>query len=376
MVMRTMLIAGGGTGGHLFPGMAVAEEFLSRDVEHKVAFIGTEHGVEARRVPEAGYDFYSIRSLGIAGKGLAGKLRGIVVLPLGVLDALQAVRKTRPAVALGVGGFVSGPAILAARIGRVPCAIQEQNAAPGFANRILSHIVGEVFISFEPARSGFASADKKGRVTLAGNPVRKKIVDAIAQKKDETKKPAPGKWRLLVVGGSQGAHFLNMLVPEAAAELSEEDREKLVVLHQSGKKDRESVASRYRELGVEAEVVDFIEDMAGAYGSADLVVSRAGAGAVSEIALAGLPAVLVPYPWAASDHQAINAAALVESGAAVMTRESETGAKAMAETIRSLFSDHPRLAEMAKSARLVAKPEAAKLIVDRCLRMIGAPGVR
>ena len=365
-----MLIAGGGTGGHLFPGMAVAEEFLGRSPDHRVAFIGTELGIEARKVPEAGYDFHAIRSRGIAGLGAFGKLRGLGLLPLSLFEAMAVVREIGPSMALGVGGFVSGPAVLAAWILRVPCAIQEQNAVPGWTNRILGRIVARVFISFEPARASFASADKKGKVVLAGNPARRSILQAI-EAAGQNGKDGDGKADLLIVGGSQGAHALNVMVPAALALLPGEKRDGLRVLHQSGERDREEVEKAYIKTGVEARVLSFIDDMAGAYAKADLLISRAGAGAVAEIALAGKPSILVPFPHAASDHQAGNAATLVGQGAAVMLREEDADAEVMAKTIDSLVFDKQRLAEMSERTALAARPRAAAEIVDHCMALIG-----
>jgi len=368
-----MLIAGGGTGGHLFPGMAVAEEFVSRGPGHRVLFIGTARGLEARLVPEAGYEFAAIRSRGIAGMGVMGRIKGLLVVPLSVVDAARVVRRFRPHVALGVGGYVSGPAILAARLLGVPAAIQEQNTVPGAANRILARIAGLVFVAFEPARKWFRAADKKGRVVVTGNPVRKKIVDALLAGKggeERVRDAALGKARLLIVGGSQGAHGLNTLAMEAMAALGAEERGKLRVRHQSGDKDREMVQARYREFGVEATVEPFLSDMAAAYQDADLAISRAGAGAVAEIALAGLPSILVPFPYAASDHQAVNASVLVDAGAAVMFREAETDGEKMARAIAGIVNDPERRRGMAQRARSAARPDAARQIVDRCLEMI------
>jgi UDP-N-acetylglucosamine--N-acetylmuramyl-(pentapeptide) pyrophosphoryl-undecaprenol N-acetylglucosamine transferase len=368
-----MLIAGGGTGGHLFPGMAVAEEFMGRGPGHRVLFVGTARGIEARLLPEAGHEFAAIRSRGIAGMGIVGKLRGALTLPLSLLDAARVVRSFKPHAALGVGGYVSGPAILAARLLGVPCAIQEQNAAPGFTNRILARLAQKVFVSFEPARKWFASADRKGRLTVAGNPVRRKIVEALLAGKEgqERVETGSGKVRLLVTGGSQGAHGLNLLTLDAVAALDPQTRGRLLVRHQAGERDLDMVTARYRELGVEARVEPFIKDMAAAYLEADLAAARSGAGAVAEIALAGLPAILVPYPFAASDHQAVNASVLADAGAALMFREGEADGATVAKALAGIINDAGKRRAMADRARAAARPEAARVIVDQCLEMIG-----
>ena len=366
---KRLLIAGGGTGGHLFPGMAVAEEFVSRDPENSVLFVGTSSGIESRLVPEAGYDFRAIRSMGIAGKGAFGKLRGAAVIPLSVLDALGVVKSWKPHAALGVGGYVSGPAILSAWLYRVPCAIQEQNAAPGWTNRILARFVKRIFVSFDKTDEYFP---KREKVVVSGNPVRKKIVDSVTAEKWTEKDKDSGKFCLLVVGGSQGARGLNRLFIAALAELSPEDREMMDIRHQAGKGDMETVTGAYNDMKMDALVEPFIDDMADAYSRADLVVSRSGAGAVSEIALAGKPAIFVPFPFAALDHQTANAAALVDSGAALMFKESDTDPADFATAIKSLMENRKKLEEMAEKAGQSARPDAAKLVVDHCLEMMEA----
>jgi UDP-N-acetylglucosamine--N-acetylmuramyl-(pentapeptide) pyrophosphoryl-undecaprenol N-acetylglucosamine transferase len=370
---RRIIIAGGKTGGHLFPGIAVAEEWLSRDPDHRVLFVGTRHGIEARMVPAAGYEFVAIRSRGLARMGVTGKIKGMGILPLSIIDAIRVIRKWKPQAALGVGGFVSGPVILAARLTGVPCAVQEQNAAPGITNRILGLFVRKVFLSFAQAGGWFGRAARKGRVTVSGNPIRRKIVDALVDRPGRSREQDTGpdeKIRILVLGGSQGAHGLNLLFAEALSILQSNERQRILIRHQSGEADREMVEVRYRELGIEARVEPFIDQMESAYLEADLVVSRAGAGAVAEIALAGLPSILVPYPYAVSDHQAMNALALVQAGAAYMFREGETDGRTMAGAIAMVVKDKKRLWEMSEGARSVGKPDAAAVIVDQCIEMI------
>lgn len=366
------MIAGGGTGGHLFPAMAVAEEFLERDPEHRVLFVGTERGIEARVVPAAGHEFRAIRSVGIAGKGTAAKIKGLLTVPLSLADAWKVIASFRPQLALGVGGYVSGPALVAARIRRVPCAVQEQNAVPGWTNRILGLLAARVFITFENSTRWFGRAARKNRVVVSGNPVRKRIVDAIREK-GASASPAPeGRVRVLVVGGSQGAHGLNLMVTRAMEELLPRLGDRISIIHQTGEKDLEEVKKRYEEMGAKTEVLPFIHDMAGAYSRADLVISRAGAGAVAEIALAGLPAIFVPFPYAASDHQAVNASALVDKGAALMFREGEAGPADLAKALAGLVDDPESRSRMAGMAKAAARPEAAAVIVDQCLELMEA----
>ena len=368
MEEKRLLIAGGGTGGHLFPGMAVAEEWLRRGPGMKALFVGTAEGLESRHVPAAGYPFRAIRARGIAGKGLFAKLRAASLIPVGMMEAAAVIRGFKPDVALGVGGYVSGPAIAAAWLLGVPAAVQEQNAVPGATNRMLGRVAKKVFVTFEVSRREFSAAEGKGRVVVAGNPVRRRMVESLTNSRRERTE----KVRLFVTGGSLGAHALNELVPEAVALLSPATRARIAVRHQTGGKDREATEQLYRERGIEARVEAFIADMAGAYLSADLVISRSGAGAVAEIALAGLPSILVPFPFAAADHQTVNARALSEAGAAVMLPQAGLTASDLAREIAALVDDPGRLEDMARATAAVARPEAAKVIVDHCLELIKA----
>ncbi len=371
---RRMMIAGGGTGGHLFPAMAVAEEFMARDPAHRVLFVGTERGIESRAVPGAGYEFSSIRSRGIAGKSLSSKAAGALTIPLSMLDAARLLSGFKPHAALGVGGYVSGPCLLAARLSGIPSAIQEQNTVPGFTNRILSLIADKVFISFEESGGRFGCAQREGRVVLAGNPLRKSIVDSLKGYDRQEDRNDRDRFSILVVGGSQGASGLNRLVLEAMSLLADEYRDKVRIRHQTGDSDHDLARAAYRELGVEARVLSFIDDMAEAYKQADMVISRAGAGAVAEIALAGLPSILMPYPFAASDHQAKNAQALVKPGAARMLRQEKASPRDLAEAIKDI-ADHPETRQsMARAARRAAMPGASAVVVDSMLELMDKKG--
>ena len=366
-----MIIAGGGTGGHLFPGFAVASEFKSRSEEHDVLFVGTDHGIEARAVPRAGYEFKAIPSRGIAGMKLAARLQAAFMIPRSVFSAWRTVRRYRPHLTMGVGGYVSGPVLLAARICRVPCTIHEQNAVPGWTNRIVGRFCQGVFVSFEKASSWFPRAAKKGRVFVVGNPVRAELCKTLQAKSAEAGADnKEGRTRILIIGGSQGAHGLNLLAANALVELSENGADKLKVRHQSGERDLETVKSKYENTGLDFSVEPFIDDMGRAYLEADIVVSRAGAGAVAEMALAGLPSLLVPFPYAAGDHQADNARVLVDAGAALMFREGETDSRSLAEALSSLIKNEDKRKEMAERAKSVARPEAAATIVDHCLEIM------
>ena len=349
------LIAGGGTGGHLFPGIALAEEMVSRDPRNEVLFVGTARGIEVREVPKAGFPLELIDVSGLKGKGILAILRGLFKLPRALLGSLRILGRFRPKVVLGVGGYASGPVLLAARLRGIPTAIQEQNAAAGLTNRILGRVVQLVFTAFPEAGAAFPAR----KVRQLGNPIRRKLLDNFLK---PHARDQPERFSLLVIGGSQGAHAINLALPEAVARLPAELRSRLRVRHQTGLRDREAVAQRFQELGVEAEVVDFIADMSAAYGWANLVVARAGASTLAELAVCRCASVLIPFPAAADDHQTKNASALAQSGAAVVLREAELTPDRLAQELSALARDPERLALMEQASARLGRPEAAREI--------------
>ena len=356
-----LLIAGGGTGGHVFPALAVAEEVVRRDEAAQVRFVGTARGLEARLVPEHGWDLDLIDVIRLKGGGLAGWVHGLLRLPRALLQSRGVVKAFDPDVVMGVGGYASGPVVLWAALTGRPTLVLEQNAVAGFTNRILGRFVDRVVPSFDAAARFFPER----KVRLHGNPVRRSIREALEEVAAARKVGADDDGdarplRLFVFGGSQGARTLNRVLPEVAARLEAP----FEVLHQTGEADRESVAAAYSEHGREADVRAFVDDMAEAYRWCDLAVCRAGATSVCELAVAGVPSVLIPFPYAADDHQAANAAALVEAGAARMVRESELDAERLAADLDALARDRGGLAAMAAAALDVARPEAAERIVD------------
>jgi UDP-N-acetylglucosamine--N-acetylmuramyl-(pentapeptide) pyrophosphoryl-undecaprenol N-acetylglucosamine transferase len=355
-----MLIAGGGTGGHLFPGIALAEEFTTRHPGNAVLFIGTRRGLEARVVPAAGFALETISARGLKGKRLGQFLLGLLALPWSFVESWRIVSRFRPDVVVGVGGYASGPVVLAAWLRRIPTAVQEQNALPGFTNRVLGHFVGAVFIAFEEARPAFPPR----KTHLVGNPVRRKLLDNYLRNKS-----AHDRFAVLVLGGSLGARGLNTRVLEALGHLGDV-REAIDFVHQTGQADLERVRVGYRAGGFRAEVVEFIEDMSAAYAQASLVVCRAGATTVAELEVCKKASLLVPFPYASDDHQAVNARALVTAGAAVMFRESELTGEALANTIRSLYREPARLHQMEREAGLLGRPEAARELADVCVELI------
>ncbi|NRD53304.1 undecaprenyldiphospho-muramoylpentapeptide beta-N-acetylglucosaminyltransferase [Corallococcus exiguus] len=354
-----VLIAGGGTGGHLFPGIALAEEVVTRHPANEVVFVGTEKGLEARVVPKEGYPLELVKVQGLKGKGFIGLLKGLIALPMAFLASFRILSRHKPDVVVGVGGYASGPVVLAAWLMGIPTAIQEQNALPGFTNKVLGRIVKVVFTSFEEARNHFPEA----KVQMIGNPIRKKLMDNYLRSSS-----AHEKFSVLIFGGSLGARGLNNRVLEALDSLGDV-KGQLDIVHQTGKLDLENVTKGYADKGFAdvAQVVEFIDDMSSAYAKADLVICRAGATSLAELTVCKKPSILVPFPHATDNHQEVNARALVDAGAAIMFRESELTGQKLAETLRGLMTDPAKLKQMAKKAGIFGRPAAAKELADVCV---------
>lgn len=362
-----VLIAGGGTGGHLFPGVALAEEVRARGGE--VLFVGTERGIEARVLPADGWPLACIDATGIKGRGLRGLALGLVRLPRAWWQSLRILRRFRPDVVVGVGGYASGPLVATAAMLLYTTAILEQNSIPGITNRILARLVRRVFCTFPDRLRRFPAR----KVVVAGNPIRRPILAALqgARTDDEAGPRAP---RLFVFGGSQGARAINDRMLASAAALAARVPG-LEILHQTGRADEARVREGYAALGLHApqvRVAAFLSDMATPYGWCDLVLCRAGATSLSELAAAGKPAVLVPFPQATDNHQEWNARALVDVGAAVLLRESTWTDALLTDTLAVLLGDRPRLAAMREAMLGAARPRAAAEIVDALTELSGA----
>ncbi len=355
---RAVLIMAGGTGGHVYPALAVAECLRRQGVP--LFWLGTQRGLEARVVPQRGIELLTISIAGLRGKGLATRLLAPARMLLALWQSLRLLMQTRPVAVLGMGGFVSGPGGLAAWLLRVPLLIHEQNAIPGLTNRLLAPFAWRVMEAFP------GSMPARWRALHTGNPVREEIL-ALPQpaRRMATRK---GGMRLLVLGGSQGARCLNEVLPRAVAACA---GERIWVRHQSGGSGEGPTRDAYLGLGVEAQVTAFIEDMAEAYAWADLVVCRAGAMTIAELTAVGVGAVLVPYPHAVDDHQRANAIWLYEAGAALMFSEGEALERGIAALLRELAVDAPRRLRMAEAARALACPDAARLVAGECLRAGG-----
>ena len=344
-----VLIAGGGTGGHLFPGIALAEEVATRHPRNDVVFVGTDRGLEARVVPQNGFVFEAIKSRGLKGMGFVKLMLGLLLLPVSFFSALGLLRKYRPDVVVGVGGYSSGPVVLMAWLLRIPTAIQEQNALPGFTNKVLGKFVDAIFVSFDAAITFFPAK----RAHALGNPIRRALLENFLRSK-----VAHERFTLLIFGGSLGAKGINSRVIEALPFL-QDLKNQVHLVHHTGKGDLEAVTKGYADQNFAAEVREFIDDMAGAYLGADLVLCRAGATTLAELTVCKKASILVPFPHATDDHQAVNAKALVDAGAAVMFREGELTGERLAATIRELKNDPARLAKMEKAAGNLGRPEAS-----------------
>lgn len=348
------MIAGGGTGGHLFPGLATAREIARRRPDAEILFVTGSRPMERHILERSGFRQASIQVEGLKGRGWKKGVKVLLALPRSFFQARRVLRRFSPIVVLGVGGYSSGPVCVAARSLGIPTAVHEQNSFPGLTNRLLCRVVDRVFISFEESRAKFPA----GTRIFTGNPVREELLQ-----KAGPGRPKDAILRVLVVGGSQGAKAVNTAVVKALGLMKEQGREVRIV-HQTGEWDYERVLRLYTELGLRGAVTPFIDDMAAAYLEADLVVGRAGASTVSELAALGKPSVLIPYPYAANDHQVTNARALSDHGGAVLLLQSELSGRSLARILAGFDKDREGLREMGRRARDKKHPAAARAIVD------------
>ncbi|MBX3290135.1 MAG: undecaprenyldiphospho-muramoylpentapeptide beta-N-acetylglucosaminyltransferase [Acidobacteria bacterium] len=347
-----ILIAAGGTGGHIYPGIAVANELLRRNEENEVLFVGTARGLETRIVPENGYQLSLINSAGLKSVGFVGKLKGLSVLPRSFIEARQIIKQFRPHVVVGAGGYVSGPVLLMASIMGIPTLVMDSNALPGFTNRKLARFADKAALTFEEAMPYFG-----GKGVVTGNPVRQEFFEIPA-------KPRGEKAHILIFGGSQGARAINNAVGDALEPLAEY-ADRLTITHQTGEADFEKFREIYnRSAFHDADVRPFISDMYVEFGKADLVICRAGATTCSELAAAGRAAIMIPLPTAADDHQRKNAEAREKAGAAKMLLQRDMNGATLAAAITELIDDAEKLSEMGSSARKLSRPDAAERAAD------------
>jgi UDP-N-acetylglucosamine--N-acetylmuramyl-(pentapeptide) pyrophosphoryl-undecaprenol N-acetylglucosamine transferase len=366
-----VLIAGGGTGGHLYPGIALARELVRRDPSTEVTFAGTAQGIEARVVPRENFALDLIRVAGLKGKSRLERARGFLLLPVAAADAWRVLSKRRPDVVIGVGGFASGPVLALAAARGYPTMLLEQNALPGITNRLLARVVRAAAVNFETAlayfpRTGF----------VAGNPVRPEFFPAQNEELNDTTSKPHDAARVLIFGGSQGAHAINVAMVEAAARLAASGI-RLAITHQTGERDLDLVRTAYQRAGLAARVEAFIYEIDREMKAADVVICRAGATTLAELAASGTPAILVPLPNSTDDHQRRNAEVVARAGAAVALEERELTGDTLAATMTGLVGDANRRRRMATAARQLARPDAAQRIADRVEQLalrLGRPG--
>ena len=356
-----IVIAGGGTGGHLFPGIAVAREVLRRVPDATVTFAGTARGIESRVVPRDGFQLDVLRSAGLKATTLTARLRGLLLLPLSGIDAWRILSRRTPHLVIGVGGYSSGPVVLAAAVRGIPTLLMEQNAVPGLTNRLLGPVVSAAAVTFESTASFF---HRRGFV--AGNPVRPEFLSGGI---DEPARPAGAAPRVLIFGGSQGAHAINMAMVEAAPRLAAAGG--VDITHQTGERDVDVVRRAYGDAGLPARVEPFLFEMDREMKRADVIVCRAGATTIAELTAAGRAAILVPLPTAADDHQRRNADVLAAAGAAELIDQRDLTGESLAARLIALARDGDRRSRLAAAARRFAKPDAARVIVDRALELAG-----
>ena len=361
--MSSWVIAGGGTGGHVTLALALGEEIVRRG--EQVLFIGTDRGFEAKLVPQAGFDLVLLPARQVMGRNLIGSALGALSLVTSALPAARTLRRVRADAVLSVGGYAAMPAILAAAALRIPIALLEPNAIPGRVNRLAARLARDVFVGFEATKSHLGSA--ASRAECVGIPLRRGLIERFAGAGTRRKPASP--FRILVFGGSQGARQINDAMIAALPELSPLPIE---IFHQTGENDRERVEAAYREAGVRAQVVAFEPNMPERYGWADIAICRSGAITVGELALAGLPSILIPYPYAADDHQAANAAALEAAGAAIRIDSRDLDPEVIVDALCKWFEAPERLGAMSEAAFGLARPNAAAAVIDACSERLEA----
>jgi UDP-N-acetylglucosamine--N-acetylmuramyl-(pentapeptide) pyrophosphoryl-undecaprenol N-acetylglucosamine transferase len=354
-----VIIAAGGTGGHIFPGVAIARELLRRDSAAEILFVGTSRGLESKIVPREGFKLELIKVSALKGVSVFQRLKSLSGLPLSFVAARRILKRFRPDVVIGVGGYSSGPTLLVASLLRIPTMVVEPNAMPGFTNRVLARWVDAAALTFEDALKYFG---ERGRVT--GNPIRNDF--ALLKKKERGERLS-----VLIFGGSQGAHAINTAMVEALRLLAPE-RERLDITHQTGERDFEMVKRGYTEAGFDtADVRPFIEEMAKRFENADVLVCRSGATTAAEVAAAGKAAIFVPFPFATDDHQRKNAEAFVRAGAGRMILQQELTAERLAGEIKKLIAEPAEIDRMEAASRRLGRPDSAERAVDLAMEIVG-----
>jgi UDP-N-acetylglucosamine--N-acetylmuramyl-(pentapeptide) pyrophosphoryl-undecaprenol N-acetylglucosamine transferase len=360
-----VIIAGGGTGGHLFPGLAVAEEFKSRDGRTEMIFVGTEYGIEARVIPREGYQIKFLRSRGVVGVSVIKKMKAIVEMFLSFVDSYRIINMVKPNIVIGVGGYASGAIVLTAYLLSIPTMILEQNSIPGLTNRILGRFVNAICITYQESISFLP----KAKTFLTGNPVRINIFKGNRESGYRLFSLEKDVFTVFVFGGSLGARSINMAVVDALNYIPDL-KDKIQFLHQTGASDYENMKEAYRRLGFKGTIAPFIYEMCEAYAVADIVISRAGATTLAELTALGKPALLIPYPYATRRHQELNARKLVEMRAARMMLDSDLNGQSLASHIRDLFMDEMLRKEIQKNSKALGRPDAGARVVDIAMSLL------
>ncbi len=358
-----LIVTGGGTGGHLFPGISLAQAMMLADPGCEVLFIGTERKIDKTALSNLGFATRSIKSQGIKGKSFFAVLKALFQQPVALWEAAGIIRRFKPDLVFGVGGYVTGPVILAARLLGVTTCIHEQNSIPGLANKLLGYIANKIFVSLPGSEKYFPAS----KTILSGNPVRNTILKVSREAKPESGQESS---TLLILGGSQGARRLNSLMLEAAENILSKLSPPPFIIHQTGGHDKDHVQRKYVELGLNARVQDFFSDMAEIYSQADLIISRAGATTLAELTVFHKPVILIPFPFAADNHQEINGQYLVEAGAGLMFRQADLTGDKLGMEIKRVLEDKKLLAEMADNSGKVARPEATDTIINACMELL------
>ncbi len=361
-----VVIAGGGTGGHLFPGIAMAQEFMTRNPSNRILFVGTGKSFELSVLSETGFNHARITAEGIKGRRLRERALSVSKIPKGIIESLFILKRFKPDIVIGVGGYAAGPLVIAAWMMGMRIALHEQNIFPGMTNRMLFRFAHRIYVSFE----GTTVGSHRDNVRLTGNPVRKAILES-AQSQKITSVPDMATdqlFNVLIIGGSQGAHSINMALIQAINGI--EDKDRLFIVHQTGAKDEERVQKAYADHAVYSTVRAFFDDMDKRYQDADLVICRAGATTVAEVTAMGKGVIFIPFPHAADNHQFLNARSLETAGAAELICEKDLSGDILAERINFYASHRETLRQMAVRAKKLGRPEAAADIVDDCYRLV------
>lgn len=359
-----VVIAGGGTGGHLFPGLAIAQEFMTRNEHNTVLFVSTGNLLERSVLNETDFRLETITAEGIKGRGIWNQTKSALKIPRGIVESVRILKGYQPDLTVGLGSYSAGPVVVSAWLMRTKIVLHEQNILPGITNRILARFADRIYISFDDTKTRF----NPQKIRLTGNPVRKELLNHHDDNGNDVASDSTS-FCVLIIGGSQGAHRINMTIVEALSHLAQKER--LYFIHQTGAADERSVAAAYQRLGIAARVQSFFRHMAPLYKQADLIICRAGATTVAEVTALGKAVIFIPFPFAADNHQALNADTLATEGAAEMILEKDLNAGVLGQKI-GYFASHPEALEaMAAKAGQLGHPTAAQAIVDDCYNLLG-----